>query len=171
MDSSDAIARLLDQQALTQLAARYAQAVDWLDPVQMKDCFEEGAKVRFGTIELDAHAFCDMWTEMGGGFKARHHLLGIPVIRLDGAQQARVEAPAMVAGTRHDAGARMRDFLECNRYLFTARKARDAWKFTGAQIFITWSQGAPTPTATEAGAAQDHDVDRKHPAYGGSTGG
>lgn len=166
-NSSETIDRLLDNQQITQVVARYGQAVDWLDSRQMKACFRPGSTIRFGEVELDAHGFCDMWLEMGSGFKARHHLFGIPVIAFDGSERARVDVPAMVAGTRQSDGARLRDFLECNRYIFTVTKAEDGWMLTSAQIFVTWSQGAPTPTATEAGTPQDHDVDKNHPVFSG----
>ncbi len=165
MASQTDIQTLIDTQAIAQLVARYGRAVDWLDIEAMKACFDPSATVRFGANEIPAHGFCDFWGGMGGGFKARHHLLGAPVIDFTGADSAYVEAPAIVAGTRADEGTRLRDFMECNRYCFTAVRADGKWVFSGANVFITWSQGAPTTTGMEAGAPLDHDVSIAHPAF------
>jgi hypothetical protein len=121
--------------------------------------------VRFGEHQIPAHGFCDFWTGMGAGFKARHHLMGMPVISFTGKDRAYLEMPAIVACTRADQGMRLRDFMECNRYVGDAVRRADAWRFAALRVFITWSQGAPTPTGMEAGAALDHNVDRNHPNF------
>jgi hypothetical protein len=162
---NEQIQQMMDTQAISQLIARYGKAVDWLDIDAMKDCFEGACVVRFGEHEIPAHAFCDFWGGMGSGFKARHHLLGLPMISFTDKDRAYVEIPAIVAGTRNDQGARLRDFMECNRYVGDVERSAGGWRFASMRVFITWSQGAPTPTGMESGGPLDHNVDRNHPNF------
>ncbi len=165
MTDSETLRTLIDTQAITQLLARYARSVDWLDVPAMKACFAEGATVTFGTTVIPAEGFCEFWGGMGAGFKARHHLMGLPTIAFTGPDEAYVESAAIVAGTRADEGLRMRDFMECNRYVMTAVRAGEGWRFSAALVFITWSQGAPTTLGMETGGPLDHDVTIANPAY------
>lgn len=165
MDQADSISALLDNQAITQLVARYGRAVDWLDIAGMKACFTETARVRFGEHALPAHDFCDFWAAMGNGLKARHHMFGVPVIAPQGEGRAAVDVPALAACTKAEEGARMRDFAECNRYVWHVVRVDGRWRIEDARIFIVWSQGGPTPTGMEAGPPLDHDVTMDNPAF------
>jgi hypothetical protein len=159
---TDNIQQFIDTQAIGQLVARYGRAVDWLEIAAMKECFAKGSVVSFGEQQIPADGFCDFWGQLGAGFKARHHLLGTPLISFSGSDSAYVEVPAIVAGTRAEKGARLRDFMECNRYIGdVVRGARD-WQFATLRVFVTWSQGAPTSTGMESGGPLDHDVDLNH---------
>ncbi|MDR2839112.1 MAG: nuclear transport factor 2 family protein [Azonexus sp.] len=165
MTQPDNLQALLDAHAITQLVARYGRAVDWLDIPGMKACFADAATVHFGELSLAAHEFCDFWNNMGSACKARHHLFGLPVIAMQSADTAVVDVPSLAACTRVDAGVRLRDFAECNRYVWHVERTAEGWKIRDAQIFIVWSQGAPTPTGIEAGMPLDHDVTMQHPAF------
>lgn len=165
MEDSDEIRRLIALREIEQLLAAYARATDWMDIEGLRDCFTPEAVVRFGPNSLKIAEFCEFWREMGGSFKARHHVIGIPVIAFAGENEAYVESPAVIAGTRADAGARMRDFMECNRYCFSAVRRDGRWLFDDLLIFITWSQGGPTSQGMESGGPLDHDVVKDHPAF------
>ena len=165
MDNDALIREMRDTQALTQLAARYGRAVDWLDIHDMKACFHPDAVVRFGPNEIPAFGFCDFWSKMGGEFKARHHQLSLPVIEFKGANHAHVEVPAIVSGTLGGDGTRLRNFTECNRYLFDVERRDGIWRIAGGRILITWSQGGPTPMGLESGGSPDHDVDTHNPVF------
>lgn len=165
MTDSTAIQNFIDQSEIMQSVARYGRAVDWLDIASMKGCFADDATISFGEMEIPASAFCDFWAGLGGGFKARHHMLGMPTIALHGSGKAFVEVPAVVYGTKADEGVRLRDFMECNRYLFDMVRDGDGWKIASAKVFITWSQGAPTSTGLESGGPLDHDVTVANPSF------
>lgn len=156
---------IVDTLDLQQLVARYGRAADMLDGDAMKECFEPSASVNFGENAIGAQDFCAFWMQMGAGFKTRHHLFGMPSIVFEGEGRAYVEVPAFAAGTTGGEGVRLRDFLECNRYAFQVARGPDGrWRIASARIFITWSQGGPTPMATDAGAPLDHDVSVAHDA-------
>jgi SnoaL-like domain len=159
---NEKIQQLVDTQEICQLVARYARAADWLDIAGMKACFAKDAIVSFGTHGIPSDAFCDFWSGVGSGFKARHHLLGTPLVSFTGNDSAYVEVPAIVAGTRAEKGARLRDFMECNRYIVDAVRGSGGWQFAAMRVFITWSQGAPTSTGMESGGPLDHDIDVNH---------
>jgi len=162
---NEKIQQLIDTQEIGQLMARYGRAADWLDIAAMKACFGKEAVVSFGTQRIPANVFCDFWSNMGSGFKARHHLLGTPLISFTGNDSAYVEVPAIVAGTRAEQGTRSRDFMECNRYIVDAVRNTGGWQFAALRVFITWSQGAPTSTGMESGGPLDQDVDLNHPNF------
>ena len=158
------LGQLADTIAIQQLVARYGRAVDWMDIDAMSACFASGAVVRFGTMEIPASDFCGFWRGMGSGLKARHHHLGQPVIALKG-DQAFVEVTAIVAGTAGGDGSRLRNFMECNRYLLDLWKTSQGWQIKAARILITWSHGAPMPQGLETGGPVDHDVDLRSPFF------
>ena len=165
MSTDEMLQELNDRHALTQLVARYARAVDWLDIDDMKACFHPDAMVAFGENKLGAHEFCDLWRGMGRKFKTRHHHCAVPVIELQGRDRAYVEFAAFAVATREVEGGSLRDFLECNRYVFHVERRDAIWRVASGRIFVTWSLGSPTPSRLESGGPIDYGVDVSSPHF------
>lgn len=161
----DPIEELIKTKAIEQLVARFARACDWLSLDELHGCFIPGAIVRFGPHAMTAAEFIDFWNEMGTPFKARHHLVGVPMILFTAPDAAFVEVAAIVAGTRAENGVRLRDFMECDRYMFDVKLHDGGWRISDARILVPWSQGGPTPTAMEAGIPLSHGVTTDHPWF------
>lgn len=161
----DPIEELTKSKGIEKLLARFARACDWLALDELHACFIPGAMCQFGPHTLPSEDFIEFWNKMGSQFKARHHLIGLPVIIFTSPDAAFVEVPAIVAGTRADNGVRLRDFMECDRYIFDVVLRDDTWRIADARIIVPWSQGGPTPTGMEAGFALTHDATTQHPWF------
>ena len=160
---------LLDREAIRDvITGRYSAVADRLDTEDFKDCFTKDAQISFGAASMGGHDFCEMWGNMGAGFKMRYHLVDAARIFLDG-KTARAEARAIVASTYPDPAkddGSLRDNLEGSRYYFDLVKEGDgAWRISKMDIVFDWTIIQPHAETTAAGGPFTEGMDMSHSLY------
>ena len=163
------LAELLDREAIRELITnRYAADVDWLDMDDFRDCFTTDSQVHFAGMSLSGPAFCDLWTDLGGGFQMRYHLLSCARIYLDG-DRATAEARGIVASTYPDPNAedgQLRDQLEGSHYFFEVEREADGqWRICDMTITFAWTFMQPHAEKTAAGSPFSTGMDTSHALY------
>jgi len=169
MNIEEQLCGLLDREAIRDvITGRYSADADWLDTEDFKDCFTQDSEISFGTASMGGHDFCEMWANMGGGFKMRYHLVDAARIFLDG-DSARAEARAIVASTYADPtkdDGSLRDHLEGSRYFFDlVREADGAWRISKMHIVFDWTIVQAHARTTAGGAPFTEGLDTSHSLY------
>lgn len=168
MPSEAALQELLDKQEIADvIGARYARALDWLDPEALKTCFWEDGYVDYGFFKGNAHEWCRIVQPIEEASLHRFHYCFNIRIEVNGAR-AEAESNSLAGGRRADAtGALVQSFFG-SRYLDKLEKRGGVWKIKERHTLLEFAQELPAgggPDGGLKGLELVSGLGPKHPLY------
>lgn len=164
--ATDAVQRLLDEQEIRQVLARYCRGVDRCDAELIRSVYHPDANDNHGTYNGPGRHFPDHVLPMlQATWEATMHNLGTCVIEIDG-DTAHVETYFVAYHRRHQGVEPWLDVFG-GRYIDRFEKRDHAWLIADRVVVHEWSKLEPTPSTFPAelfAAGQRSPAD---PAYDG----
>lgn len=156
IERDQAIDRMLDKQAITDMLYRYCNAADRHDHVKMRNCYHPDAIDDHGAFfKGPAMDFIDHLPEIQKPMRILHHNVTTINIELDG-DYAEGEV-YILAFHQADAEEGVMDILIGGRYLDKYEKRDGEWKISYRAVLADWVK-----------IAEPSDVQLEHPFVHGS---
>ncbi len=139
---------LLDKQAISEVLARYARTLDWLDDEGQASCYWPDAEIDYGFFKGTAADFLPVVMDIERQSARRWHMLGGQIIRFHGPITASCECYGIFAGARHQEDGALAGNLYGGRYLDELEKRANEngegeWRIAKRLYVVDWSHPLP----------------------------
>lgn len=138
-----ALQELLDKQAISEVLARYARTLDWLDDEGQASCYWPDAGIDYGFFKGTAADFLPVVMDIERQSARRWHMLGGQIIRFHSATSASCECYGVFAGARHQPDGTLAGNLYGGRYLDEFEKRNGEWRISKRLYVLDWSKPLP----------------------------
>ena len=142
-DDTDALRRVLDRDALEDLARTYMRGLDRRDAGLLRSVFHDDATTHYGAFAGTPDEFVAYAMRALSSHEANQHLIGQVNLWFDGldAAQGEVYFTAFHRLSRHDVRT---DMTISGRYVDRYERRAGAWGMTHRTEIVDWARTEPT---------------------------
>ena len=138
MSRDPALQDLLDKQAITEVIARYARTLDWLDDEGQASCYWPDADIDYGFFKGKAAAFLPVVMAIERASQRRWHMLSGLQVKLRSTISASAECYGLATGVRNNDGVWTGNIYG-GRYLDEFEKRGEEWRIAKRDYLMDWS--------------------------------
>ncbi len=131
------IQALLDKQAITEVVARYARTLDWIDDEGQASCYWPDAAIDYGFFKGRADEFLPVVMQTERNSDRRWHMLSGLIIKLNSETSASSECYGIFAGASVQEDKTLAGNMFGGRYL-------DEWEKREGESGMEWRVSART---------------------------
>ena len=142
-DDTDALRRVIDRDALEDLARTYMRGLDRRDAGLLRSVFHDDATTHYGAFAGTPDEFVAYAMQALSSHEANQHLIGQVNLWFDGldAAQGEVYFSAFHRLSRHDVRT---DMTISGRYVDRYERRAGAWGMTHRTEIVDWARTEPT---------------------------